>query len=76
MISGVQSTDFSRAFVEREKNPTEVGTLNTVNLVRGVRPDYDAAQKEFDTALKMDNTLNPDLQDRINQIVKGRKSKP
>jgi hypothetical protein len=35
-----------------------------------------AAQKEFDTALKLDNALNPDLQDRINQIVNRRKSKP
>src|SRR5260370_833948 len=27
LISGVQSTDFSRAFYQARKNPTEVGTL-------------------------------------------------
>ena len=31
LTNGVQSTDFSRAFIPR-KNPTEVGTLNTAKL--------------------------------------------
>ena len=30
MMSGVQSTDFSRAFVKARMNPTKVGTLNAV----------------------------------------------
>src|SRR5258707_13464672 len=32
LTNGVQSTDFSRAFIPR-KNPPEVGTLNTAKLI-------------------------------------------
>jgi Flp pilus assembly protein TadD len=66
-------SDFAKTIELNAKNAKAYANRGMIMLLRGQDA---AAQKEFDTALKIDNTLNPDLQNRINQIVKGRQSKP
>lgn len=57
-------------------NPQAAKAYANRGMIMLLRGQDTAAQMEFDTALRLDNTLNPGLQNRINQIVRDRKSKP
>src|SRR5258708_18575576 len=65
--------DFTKAI---ELNPQHAKAYANRGIIMLLQGQDAAAQKEFDTALKIENTLNPAPQNRINQIIKGRKSKP
>ena len=65
--------DFTKVIEVNPQHAKAYANRGIIMLLQGHDAD---AQKEFDTALKIENTLNPDLQSRINQIIRGRKSKP
>jgi Flp pilus assembly protein TadD len=66
-------SDFGKTIELNPQNAKAYANRGIIMLLQG----RDAlAQKEFDMALKIDSTLNPGLQNRVDQIVKGRKSKP
>jgi tetratricopeptide (TPR) repeat protein len=66
-------SDYTKAIELNPKNAKSHANRGMIMLLQGRDA---AAQKELDTALTMGGSLNPDLQNRIDQIVKGRKSKP
>jgi Flp pilus assembly protein TadD len=66
-------SDFGKTIELNPQNAQAHANRGIILLLRG----RDAtAQQEFETALKMDSTLNPGLQNLINQILGVRKSKP
>lgn len=65
-------SDFTKAIELNPQSANAHANRGLILLLRGRDAD---AQKDFDAALKMDSTLNPGLQNRINQIVQGRKPK-
>ena len=66
-------SDFAKAIELNPQNAKAYANRGIIMLLQGRDA---AAQKEFDTALKIDSSLNSGLQNRINQIVKARRSKP
>jgi hypothetical protein len=59
-----------------EITPNRANKTSSASWAFVDRSYWRAAISEFDMALKLDGTLNPGLQNRSDQIVKGRNSKP